>query len=316
MPWSQNLSKFACRAGAVAVALAASMTWISVPSAAGSAPVPGFSLAVSPTRLVVSPQDLHKPQTLTVTDQGNLPLDVTMSKIGFVELPDGSPKFESDAPYSAVNWVTVDPAGFHLEPGDHTQVTVTIAPPSTAEPGEHEVALVSSVLAPKSGSNIRITRGIGVALYITVPGPINESTAVTDLQAPGFIESGPITLTATFRDSGTVHRDFVGGGRLSIGVSGGTVALPDFTVLRGTTRVVSTQWTDPPLMCICHATMILPNAAGKATPMSTTIVIFPIRTVATSLGVLAALLLAWRLIRRRFHTLVAQEASRRSEDDR
>jgi len=312
MPLSQNLSQFICRVGAVAVA--ASMTWISIPSAQASTPVPGFSLAVSPTRLLVSAQDLLKPQTLTVTDKGSEPLDVVMSKIGFTELPDGSPRFEKDAPYSAANWVTADPADFHLEPGEHRQVTVTIIPPANAEPGEHQVALVSSVLAPKGGSNIRINRGIGVAMYITVPGAISESTTVSSLRAPGFALGGPITLTATFRETGTVHRDFTGDGRLNIRVHGGKVALPDFTVLRGTTRVISAQWTDPPFMCICHATVLLPNPAGKAIPVSATIVIFPIHLVALFSVAIGVMFLVWRLTRRRFHALVAAAANRRGGD--
>jgi hypothetical protein len=312
MLWPYNFPQLVCRVGAVAVALG--MTWISVPSAGASAPAPGFSLAVSPTRLLVSAQDLLEPQTLTVTDKGNQPLDVVMSKIGFTELPDGSPKFERDAPYSAVNWVTVDPGSFHLDPGEHRQVTVTIDPPGNAEPGEHQVALVSSVLAPKSGSNIRINRGIGVALYVTVPGPIDRSTTTTGLQAPGFALGGPVTLTATFRDTGTVHRDFTGDGRLNIGVYGGKVALPDFTVLRGTTRVVSAQWAHPPFMCICHATVLLPNAAGRIIRTSTTIVIFPIHLVALSVAALGLLFLAWRLTRRRFHALVTAEVNRYGDD--
>ena len=54
-------------------------------------------------------------------------------------------------------------------------VIVQITVPPKPDAGENEAVLISTVAAAQTGPNIRINRAIGVAMYITVPGPVVNS---------------------------------------------------------------------------------------------------------------------------------------------
>jgi hypothetical protein len=183
-----------------------------------------------------------------------------------------------------------------LAPGATQTVTAAVIMPAAPEPGDHQVAIVFLVPAGQNGANVRINRGIATPVYITVPGPTDDSASVTDLRAPGFVMAGPVDIAARVRDTGTVHRDFRGGSRLTVDVGGGAVAFPDFTVLRDSIRDVSTTW-EPPLMCVCHPTVSIVDAGGVVRTVSVRVVVFPLY----QLGILIAVLVLLVLITRRWH---------------
>lgn len=238
-----------------------------------------FSLTVSPTRLVLGPTDLDKSASILVVNRGTHPVAVTLQKRDFTGGRDGSLAFQKQAPYSASAWVTVAPTAFTIAPGATQTVTVAVKLPVGPEPGDHQVALVFLVPATATKANVRINRGVAAPVYITVPGPIDSSVVPTDLQAPGFMMWGTADVTATLRSTGTVHRDFRGTAPLLLTGGGDSTAFPDFTVLRGATRDVSTTW-DPPLLCICHPTVSVVNAAGVASSVDVQVVVLPLHLLA------------------------------------
>ena len=222
-----------------------------------------------------------------------------MAKRDFEQLPDGSPRFVERAPYSASTWITATPDTFALQPGQAQQVTVHIAAPANADAGEHQVAIVSTVPAPDQKSGISVSRSVAIALYVTIPGPVNDSALVTDLHAPGFAVGGPISLTATLVSTGTVHRDFKGHDQLVAHAHGDTIPFADFTVLRDSTRMVTAAWQNPPLFCICHATVTVPGPGGQTSQATATVVIVPIPLLLTSFGAMLLIsVLAWLVLRR------------------
>lgn len=207
----------------------------------GSDSGPGFSLSVTPARLVVPPGELGADQVFRVTNGGDAPIDVHVEKSDFTADRSGTVVLRERAPYSASTWVTAVPGEFRLASGATRQVRVRIAVPDAPEPGDHQVALVFTVDAGARGGNIRINRGVGVPLFIGVPGYAHDAAEVTALRAPGFAVGGPVPITAGIRSTGTAHRDFLGAGRLSVRVNGADVPFPGFTVMRGATREVTTQ---------------------------------------------------------------------------
>jgi hypothetical protein len=228
--------------------------------------------------------------------------------VAFTASVDGALQFQADAPYSASGWVDVEPSSFRLQPHSITDVHVRITEPAKPEPGDHQVALVFIVPAKGGQSNIRINRGIGAPIYITVPGAKDDSVQVDGLVAPRFSLSGPISFTTTVRDLGTVHRDFRGTDRLGVRVGADNVLFPEFTVLRGTDRRITTQWRDPPLFCFCTATVSITDADGVVHRATASVTIFPVHLVAATLVIAVLVALVVRQLRRRYRRQVLAAA--------
>jgi hypothetical protein len=270
-----------------------------------------FSLTVSPTRLNVGRAAVGDIQRVQLVNGGRSPLTVTVQKQNFSAAVDGSMVFQSRAPYSASNWVTASPTNFVLKAGRTQTVTVTISIPSSPEPGDHQVALVFLVPAPGTGANIKINRGIAIPVYVTVPGPINTSADISNLKAPGFASGGPVTITAEVHDTGTVHRDFRGATILKVTDAGAGASFPDFTVMRDSTRDISTTW-NPPLLCLCHPKVSMVSANGTVQSVAVRVIVFPLRLFGIVVGAVLVLLIAIRWTRRRYRTNVTKAAARMS----
>jgi hypothetical protein len=302
-----------CIRGAVIVSVVLLAGVVGPPGRGSTAPASesDFGLMVSPTRLVVAPGQVNDEQFFRVDNKGGAPLDVEVNKRDFVASTTGTMELQADAPYSASNWVTATPARFHLEPGAATQISVRIAVPTNPETGDHQVALVFIVPASNDGTtNIRVNRGIGVPVFVTVPGAVDDSAEIAALSAPRFVLSGPVTFAATLRDTGTVHRDFRGdGGRLTIDVDGRQVEFPDFTVVRGSSRDITAEWTDTPLWCFCQATVAIPRADGTTQQATVKVMILPLHLMAIGLAALLVLLLGGRFLRRRYRSQVEAAAA-------
>lgn len=268
-----------------------------------------FSVTVSPTRLSLGPNDLGTVQRILIVNRGLAPVSITVEKRNFTGGLDGSLVFQSDAPFSAANWVTIAPTSFEVVPGATQTVTASIAVPVGPEPGDHQVALVFLVPAGQTTANIKINRGVAAPIYITVAGPTDDSVSIGNLSAPGFAMGGPITLSAQVHDTGTVHRDFRGASSLAVNGAGHGAAFPDFTVMRGSTRNISTTLS-PPLMCVCHATVSIPNAHGVAQSVTVRVIVFPLLQLGVVVGALVLILLAVWLGRRRYRSTVATAATR------
>ena len=268
---------------------------------------PAFSLGVTPTRLVVPAGQLELPQYVRVSNTGPESMQVDVGKRDFTQSPDGTLTFQPHAPYSASDWVRVDPPRFDLAPGASRQVEVRVSVPDQPDAGDHQVALVFLVAAPPGPANIRVNRGVGLPVFVTVPGPVDDSVRLDDLRAPGFALGGPLRLSATLHSVGTVHRDFRESGALGVKVAGRTVAFPDFTVTRGAVREVSTVWNDPPLACVCRATITVTGPDGVAQVRSARIVVVPVHLIGAVLGGVLLLFVA-RLVRRHYRARARTEA--------
>jgi hypothetical protein len=232
-----------------------------------------------------------------VTNDTTSPVDVVVKVASFTAGPDGGLIFTPDAPYSAARWITLQPDHLRLESAAAGRVSLNIVVPATADPGEHQVAVLFSVASPTGETGIGITAAIGAPVYVTVPGETVDAVRLTSLRAPRFSWGGPIEITAALRNEGTVHQDFFGAAALQAQVSGQALSFPAFTLLRDATRQVSTQWVDPP-PCICRATVTVSTADGTES-LSTTIFVVPVWLAGLTAASIASSFLCWRLWRRR-----------------
>src|SRR6476469_1974304 len=257
-----------------------------------------FSLTISPTRVVASQDDLAAVPPILVVNRGQSAVPVTFQKRNFSGGLDGSLVFQKDASYSAADWVTLTPTSFVVAPGASQTVTTSVSVGTSPEPGDHQVAIVFLVPADKGDANIRINRGIAVPVYVAVPGPTDDSASLSGLEAPGFVTSGTVEVTAKVRNTGTVHRDFRSTNRLHLDVGGSATAFADFTVMRGATRDISTTW-DPPLMCVCHPSVSIVSADGTVRTTTIRVIVFPLQLLGISVGVVMVLAAGFWLRRRR-----------------
>jgi hypothetical protein len=264
-------------------------------------------LTVTPTRLVIGPDDIGDTQELKVRNDGAAPVTVEVQKRSFTARPDGTLSYEDDAPYSAAEWLTLDDASLDIPAGGSQVVTATVTVPADPEPGDHQMALVFLVPSGATKDNVRINRGIAIPAFITVPGPVDDSASIIDLDADGFATGGPVTITAKVRSTGTVHRDFRGASPMLVDGSGVAKAFPDFTVMRGATRQITTTW-DPPLLCICHPSVSVVAADGSVETMTVRVIVFPLALFAWVVGLLLVAFVGFRWARRGYRSTVLKAA--------
>jgi hypothetical protein len=259
-------------------------------------------LNVSPTRIIVPPGLLEYETEATVANSGSLPAQVVVRRQGMRADPQGIVRLANDAAHSAMDWVTLAPEHLTIPSGKSVKIRVRVALPTRYEPGDHHLALVF-VGRPVTAAagNIKVNGGVAVPLYVTAPGPVDRSVVLNTFTAPRFRLWGPVTFNASIRHTGTVRRDFRADDELlTVRIGQQSVAAPGFTVLRDTDRKVSVTWDRPPLVCVCRATLAIPDLAGGPTQqLSATTVILPLHLFAGGLALILAIVLYTRYRRRR-----------------
>jgi hypothetical protein len=293
---------------------------IVLPGAAARAadpPLVPFSLTLAPTRLIVPATGQPSTQIITLTNDGASMVPVTALRYDFNQAPDGAIQFVPARPRSAASWLTVTPTTFVIAPGHRQQIRVRIAIPPNPDPGEHQVGLVFSVPSGKTDNNIAVNRGVGTQLLISVPGPVVHGTTLTRLNVPRFVDGRSVQLTATIHNTGTMHSDYLGAAPLQATIQGTQLAFPDFTVLRGATRIIGSRAQHLPLICVCRVTVTTDDGIGGATSLSRRFIVFPLRAAIGMLLLTIALivLLRRRRIRHRRRTREQLESTHQAGYD-
>ena len=271
------------------------------PAAPSAPPDTGaqFSITVSPGRVVIPPSPSHQETSFEVSDTGGEDLDVTVATGELTQRPDGGVVFSGASRGSAASWVTPSPRAFSLKPGGSQTVQVVIDIPANPEPGDHQVGLTFLVPVKGSGGTVNINRGIGTQLLIAVPGPVVHHVELSALAGPRFSDGGPVPLTLTVSNRGTVHEDYYQPNGVRGAASAGKVSISDFSVLRQVTRTVRGEWTNPPLLCWCTVRAYADDGTGATVAVSTRIFVFPFRLVLGLVVAMVGLYLARSELRNR-----------------
>jgi hypothetical protein len=159
-------------------------------------------------------------QELHVYNEGDEPFDATTG----VE-----PYKRATAEQSAVDWLAVEPAVIHLEPGEQATIKVTIRIPKEIESGGRYAAVTLTTGAKQSaGSNSAVAGKLGVAFLIAVQAKSSlRRYAAFDQFAPVLLPSGQVGFWGSIRNNGNLH--FVSQGSVEIAREDGTpVARLDF----------------------------------------------------------------------------------------
>jgi P pilus assembly chaperone PapD len=267
-----------------------------------------YSLTVSPTRLILPVGKSHDSHVFDVSNSGTRALDVETQFSDIAQASSGALDFAPGGPFSATTWVKANPKNFHLAPGQHQRVRVTVNVPAHPEPGDHQVGMVFRV-PPKTGSgNVAVSGAIGAEILIATPGKTIQEIALEGLQAPTFSNGGSVSLRLTIRNRGNVHHDYLKPHQLHAEANGKEVAFPEFSLLRDSVRTVTTVWSDPPMLCLCTITVSAADGQGHVVTTSTRVIVFPFALVG---GLLLLILGLWLVLRtqRRRTQLKLDEAS-------
>jgi hypothetical protein len=179
---------------------------------------------------------------LQVTNNGSEAFDVTAS----VHQSEGG-----GGDLSAVDWLSLQPSEFHLIPGEHETVRVTVAVPSPLDSGgRYGTVMLKTGARAVPGAGIGVAGQVGVPFLIDVhgTGPLVR-VADIDRLVPVLLSDGGVGFASSLVNRGNVHviaAGSVGVQRLD-GTPVGSLQLPETTPLLPRSTVVMKTLDSLPL---------------------------------------------------------------------
>lgn len=238
------------------------------------------------------PRGASQTGVITVTNPSEVSLSLQVETENFSGGDGGTVEYAPDgAKYGLLSWMSVDKTPFTLGPGQKKEVPFSISVPQNAEVGGHYGTILfraSGADDGNGGSAIGISGRIGSIILVSVPGDAKKGGDLISVSAPAFVQYGPLALTASYKNTGSVHyvtkgtATFTGiFGRRTVNFDEKTI-LPD--VQRETIATLDKTWLIGPVFM--KAT--LEAGDGTTQTMSATTFAFP---VIPGVATVAALLL-------------------------
>jgi len=244
-----------------------------LPVAASTAPA--FSLFLYPSKVLVGVG--RNDVTLGLLNNGTDPVHVTVNP--------------------SEPWLVPDVTSFTLAPSASRQTAVHITRPDAS--GDLD-ATVAFMVAPTGSGTLLVARGLAAIIVVQTGQGVRHGLSWSGLTVPSFIDpmAGSVRLSVTAHNTGNVHEvlDPVSG------TVGGFFPLQAPTaqrargvrftptiLLRDSSRVLLADW-NPPVACWCSV-----SVRGQ----SVSVLVLPIRAILVVILLIAALVGASRLIRRR-----------------
>ncbi len=139
------------------------------------------------------------------TEPGDNPMRIQVDVMGFGQSSDGGVKeldSESDnSPYSAREFITVEPKEFYLEPGSSREITVGANVPSMCQGGRYALVRIQG-LSENSG-DIGVIQTVNVPLLLTLSG--TELVREGRIKQINVVRNESIDLTIIFANTGNYH---------------------------------------------------------------------------------------------------------------
>lgn len=250
------------------------------------------------------PRGSSQTGVITVSNPSEVPLSLQVETENFTGGDGGTVEYAPEgAKYGLLSWIQVDKTPFTLGPGQKREVPFTVAVPENGEVGGHYGTILFRA-APDGGqegsSNIGISGRIGSIILVSVPGNANKSGELVKVSAPAFVQYGPLTVTASYKNTGSVH--YVTKGEVTYtGIFGKkTVPFDEKTILpdvqRDTISTLDKTWLIGPVFV--KATMEAGD--GSIETASATTFAFPIIPGVTAILVLIVLYYASRTFKKKF----------------
>ncbi|MCB9811712.1 hypothetical protein H6783_02265 [Candidatus Nomurabacteria bacterium] len=119
-------------------------------------------------------------------------------------------------PYSVQSLLSLGGTSLILKNNERARVPVTITIPPDADPGGHYGSVLVDTVAVKSGAGQAdvvtpqspVVARIGTLFFVTVPGAVDREGSLQEIATvpdTWWHESGPITFSVLFKNTGSVH---------------------------------------------------------------------------------------------------------------
>ena len=164
--------------------------------------------------------------------------------------------------YSASEWLSVDNAGFELEPGACLEVEVVVVIPADLEPGGHYAAVFFETGPSASEDGVPISTRIPSLFFITVPGvtdaEVHADAEIVSLILPGFVEQAPVQAGVVVRNTGNVHLTVAATAYFKgLSGNGSSLDLQQMTLLPDGEGTLSGSWEELPYIGRVRANIVI-----------------------------------------------------------
>lgn len=251
------------------------------------------------------PRGSSQTGVITVSNPSETAISLQVETENFSGGEGGTVEFAPEgAKYGLLSWMSVDRTPFVLGPGQKKEVPFTISVPENAEVGGHYGTILfrasSADVGGGGGSSIGISGRVGSIILVSVPGDAKRSGELVGVSAPGFIQYGPLTVNASYKNTGSVH--YVTKGTATFkGIFGSrTVAFDEKTILpdvqRDTSATLDKTWLIGPVF----TTATLEAGDGTKQTMSATTFAFPVIPGVVTILVILGIAFLVRTIKTKF----------------
>lgn len=186
---------------------------------------------------------------IKVANSGSIPLQVRMEAQDFypvgeeggVALREHS---QGETQESLASWIQVSPQIFTLRPGEKQEVQFSVSVPANNAFGGHYASILASWSGVQVQGGSRIAQKVGSLVLLQIVGQAKEELSIASFDIPAFSESGPLTFSSRFLNTGTVHvkpRGYIEVKNM-FGKEIAKISLPQKNVLPDSTRKIDVPW--------------------------------------------------------------------------
>ena len=298
---------------------------------AAAAHAPVISIGVAPSKLQANlvPGQVYR-TVLDVYNKGanRAVLDVylqdyTISSASAVQFVPAGSLAQSAAP-----WATLSSKVLRMAPHGHGQVHLTVRVPNDAALGTHTLAVVFRSRQVRTDGNVRyrpavaslmaagienrdgtglLLRGAVITRSVDVSWPSLHSIWSSSDHVAAAIDwliHPNVIAHVEVRNTGNTFFNIIKGGTdfstdFALGARSGHATAPTYTILPNSVRTLTMRWTGPPAFAKGSAeTRIYYNDRAHLPVATTPFMIIPWHLIIV-VGVLLAMIVVWRIVRRR-----------------
>lgn len=217
-------------------------------------------MTISPTsqRFEIAPGETKSYSFNILNSAGDQPIDVTVSAQPYqVKNAAYEPDFVKETPRTQISrWITFETTTYRVQPGQKAEVRYTVtAPQDMPDGGQYAVLFAETNAVAPEGSGVNTKKRAGMLVYARASGTARESSEAS-LKLPSLVELNGLAATAQIKNTGNV--DFEANVSYEVKSLFGDTAFKGektATVIPDSTRDVSIEWPNKPLLGIYQAHM-------------------------------------------------------------
>ena len=145
--------------------------------------------------------------TTTIVNPNNFILKVLVEKENIVGGAEGNISLTAEdiSQYGLAKWISYDVEEFELQPKQSREFHYKIKIPDNAPPGGHYAAVLFKGKPAEEVTGIGISGRTGTVILVEVTGEVVKKAKISSIQAPKFIDHGPLTVAFKILNEGNSY---------------------------------------------------------------------------------------------------------------